>query len=204
MHGKTAAVNAIGKAAASGAVSREMHDINGTPDFEVHHETVVDHRGHPFLPPAVVGQHTSVIENTPKSATVSNDNKASVVLGFEPKTVVSNGGSKQILHKSAGAHAPVTYSQADSEKSVSEDADVNQHQTKTVNNILGNLVDAEESIKNEEPYQLMSQISKPVVRQEDSYQATVVSPEMRTMFHQKYIDNMLKKLDEKDEIIDKK
>lgn len=94
MHGKTAAVNAIGKAAASGAVSREMHDINGTPDFEVHHETVVDHRGHPFLPPAVVGQHTSVIENTPKSATVSNDNKASVVLGFEPKTVVSNGGSK--------------------------------------------------------------------------------------------------------------
>ena len=44
MHGKNAAINAISKAAASGAVSREMHDLSGTPDFEVHHSTVVDHR----------------------------------------------------------------------------------------------------------------------------------------------------------------
>ena len=60
--------------------------------------------------PAVVGQHTSVIENTPKSATVSNDNRASVVFGYQPRTVVSNGGSKEILHKSAGMVAPVSYS----------------------------------------------------------------------------------------------
>jgi hypothetical protein len=37
-------MHAISKAAASGAVSREMHDLSGTPDFEVHHSTVVDHR----------------------------------------------------------------------------------------------------------------------------------------------------------------
>lgn len=109
MHGKSAAVDAINKAAANGAFSRDMHDLSGRPDFEVHHSTVVDHRGHPLLPPAVVGQETSVIENTPESATVSNENKASVVLGYEPRTVVSNGGSKQILHKSAGVVAPQPY-----------------------------------------------------------------------------------------------
>lgn len=110
MHGKSAAVNAITKAAASGAVSRDMHDLSGTPDFEVHHSTVVDHRVPINMAPAVVGQETSVIENTPRSATVSNDNKASVVLGYEPKTVVTNGGSKEILHKSAGVVAPHPYS----------------------------------------------------------------------------------------------
>ena len=99
-------MNAISKAAANGAVSREMHDLRGTPDFEVHHSTVVDHRGHPFLPPAVIGQETSVIENTPRSGTVSNDNRASVILGYEPATVVSNGGSQEILHKKAGVTAP--------------------------------------------------------------------------------------------------
>ena len=88
MHGKTAAVDAINRAAANGIVSRDIHDFSGTPDFEVHHSTVVDHRGHPFLPPAVVGQETSVIENTPRSASISNDNKASVVLGYEPRKVV--------------------------------------------------------------------------------------------------------------------
>lgn len=50
----------------------------------------------------------------------------------------------------------------------------------------------------------MSETSKPIIKKEDSYQATVVSPEKKVIFYQKYIDNMLKKLDEKDEIINKK
>lgn len=63
LHAKEAAKLSIANAAAAGIVAK---DLKQQPcEYEVHHNTVVDHSNTPFSAPAVVAHDTTVYKNTP-------------------------------------------------------------------------------------------------------------------------------------------
>jgi len=82
LHAKEAAKLSIANAAAAGIISKEM---TKPCEYEVHHNTVVDHSASPFLPPAVVAHDTTVYKNQP----VLLKNDAVVASDYYPEVAVT-------------------------------------------------------------------------------------------------------------------
>jgi hypothetical protein len=78
---KEAAKMAIANAAAAGIVAKE---VGTKPEYEVHHNTVVDHNTPLFAPPAVV-HDTTVYKNEP----ILSKNEAVVASGYYPDVAIS-------------------------------------------------------------------------------------------------------------------
>ena len=82
LHAKEAAKLSIANAAAAGIISKEM---TKPCEYDVHHETVVDHNTPLFHPPAVVAHDTTVYKNQP----ILLKNDAIVASDYYPEVAVS-------------------------------------------------------------------------------------------------------------------
>lgn len=104
---KEAAKMAIANAAAAGMVAKE---VSIKPEYEVHHNTVVDHNSPLFAPPAVVAHDTTVYKNEPILA----KNNAIVASGYYPDVAISGpsvvGVATTPVSSSSSVAVPVPYS----------------------------------------------------------------------------------------------